>query len=87
MVVVLWSRLILPISPSSLDSSLDSIIVAHHQGYKPIHLKIHRAGHDNIYIGLTQYTVNVIQNQREVRYFHQILFHIPYFWHPTPPVF
>ena len=61
------------------------IIVAHYQGHKPIHWKTRRAGNDNVYTGLTQYTVNVIQNQREVRYVHQILFPIRYFWHPIPP--
>ena len=64
---------------------LDPIIVAHYQGHKPIHWKIRRAGNDNIYTGLTQYTVTVIENQREVRYFHPIFFHTPHFWHPTPP--
>ena len=64
---------------------VDPIIVAHYQGHKPIHWKTRRAGNDNVYTGLTQYTVNVIQNQREVRYVHQILFPIRYFWHPIPP--
>ena len=71
--------------PPYLHYYLDPIIVAHYQGHKPIHWKTRRAGNDNVYTGLTQYTVNVIQNQREVRYVHQILFPIRYFWHPIPP--